>query len=82
MFLRELFDTDQESEDLEISKDYDPAYDDSIRNSDDVRKTQLTLRQINRARKASEFHQEEKKKEIEFIQKMYGQSGEEEEMGI
>ena len=32
----------------------------------------LTLKQINKARKASEFHQEEKEKELDFIRQMYG----------
>lgn len=77
MILRELFDI---SDNNEEEKGYDPAYDDSVKNSDDVRTTQLKLKQINRARKSSEFHQEEQRKELAFIQQMYGQT-EEEEMG-
>ena len=39
---------------------------------DDTRKTRLTLRQINRARKASELHASEKTGELDFIRQMYG----------
>lgn len=72
MILRELFYYDKES--LLPGEDdrYDPAYDDSIVNLDDTRKTRLTLRQINRARKASELHNREKTKELDFVKQMYG----------
>jgi hypothetical protein len=39
---------------------------------DDTRKTRLTLKQINRIRKASDLHAEEKKKDLEFVRQMYG----------
>jgi len=39
---------------------------------DDTRKTRLTLSQINRIRKASELHTEEKREEQEFVKQMYG----------
>jgi hypothetical protein len=51
---------------------YDPAYDDSIVDLDDVRKTRLTLKQINRVRKAAELHTQEKEKEMDFVRQMYG----------
>ena len=51
---------------------YEPEYDDSIVNFDDTRKTRLTLRQINRARKASELHTNEKADELDFVRQMYG----------
>ena len=41
-------------------------------NRDDTRKTRLTLRQINKARTASEIHSEEKDKELAFVRQMYG----------
>lgn len=50
---------------------YDPKYDQSIISTGDTRKTKLTLRQINRARKASEFHNNEQQKELEFVRDMY-----------
>jgi len=39
---------------------------------DDKRKTRLTLRQINRARKAAELHTKEQGKELDFVRQMYG----------
>ena len=72
MILRELFYYDKET--LEPTEDmaYDPQYDDSIVKSSDTRKTRLTLRQINRARKASDVHTIEQTKELEFVRQMYG----------
>jgi len=72
MILRELFYYDKET--LLPAEDdrYDPTYDDSIVDLDDTRKTRLTLRQINRARKAAELHTEEKTKELDFVRQMYG----------
>jgi hypothetical protein len=72
MILRELFYYDKETlEPIEDNR-YDPQYDQSIVDLDDTRKTRLTLSQINRARKASELHTEEKAKELDFVRQMYG----------
>lgn len=72
MILRELFYYDKET--LEPTEDdrYEPQEDESPVNYDDTRKTRLTLRQINRARKASEQHKEEQIKELDFVRQMYG----------
>ncbi len=43
----------------------------------DTRKVRLTLKQINMMRMQSESHFAEKENELEFIQTMYGASGEE-----
>lgn len=72
MILRELFYYDKETLLPKEDDRYDPVYDDSIVDLDDTRKTRLTLRQINRARKAAELHTEEKSKELDFIRQMYG----------
>ena len=72
MILRELFYFDKETIDPIEDKRYDATDDKSIVNRDDTRKTRLTLRQINKARRSSELHQEEKKKELEFVRQMYG----------
>ena len=72
MILRELFYFDKETVDPVEDKRYDATDDKSIVNRDDTRKTRLTLRQINKARKASELHNEEKEKELEFVRQMYG----------
>ena len=72
MILRELFYFDKETVDPIEDKSYDATDDKSIVNRDDTRKTRLTLRQINKARRASELHNEEKVKELEFVRQMYG----------
>jgi len=72
MHLREFFYFDRETIEPVEDKGYDPSMDDSVMNRSDTRKTRLTLRQINKARKASELHNEEKDKELFFIRQMYG----------
>ena len=72
MHLRDFFYFDRETIEPVEDKGYDPSMDDSIMSKDDTRKTRLTLRQINKARKASELHNEEKDKELFFIRQMYG----------
>ena len=72
MILRELFYYDKETVEPVEDNRYDPQYDDSIVDLDDTRKTRLTLRQINRARKASELHTKEKAGELDFVRQMYG----------
>ena len=61
---------------------YDPQYDDSIIDLDDTRKTRLTLRQINRARKASELHTKEKAKENDIVRQMYGIAAQAQAAGV
>ena len=82
MILRELFYFDKET--IESTEDdrYDPQYDDSIVKMKDNRKTRLTLRQINRARKASELHTTEKAGELDFVRQMYGIAAQAEAAGI
>lgn len=72
MILRELFYFDKETVDPVDDKRYDGTSDDSVLKKSDTRKTKLTLRQINRIRKASELHQEESKRDLEFVKQMYG----------
>tara|TARA_B110000503_G_scaffold122932_1_gene188054 strand:+ start:6325 stop:6573 length:249 start_codon:yes stop_codon:yes gene_type:complete len=72
MILRELFYYDKETTMPTEDDRYDPVYDDSIVELSDTRKTRLTLRQINRARKAAEMHTQEKTKELDFVRQMYG----------
>ena len=72
MQLRELFYFDTETLEPGEQKGYDPSYDQSIVTKDDTRKTRLTLRQINKIRKASELHKEEQEKELHFVRQMYG----------
>ena len=72
MILRELFYFDKQTIEPIEDKSYDPTDDESIVKHDDTRKTRLTLRQINKARKASEVHAEEQEKELDFVRQMYG----------
>lgn len=72
MILRELFYFDKETIEPVEDKSYDPSYDTTPLKSDDTRKTRLTLRSINKIRKASELHIEEQEKELVFIRQMYG----------
>ena len=72
MILREFFYFDKQTFEPVEDKSYDPTDDESIVKRDDTRKTRLTLKMINTARRAAEFHEEEKEKELEFIRQMYG----------
>ncbi len=72
MILRELFYYDKET--LEPIEDdrYEERDDDSPLEYNDTRKTRLTLRQINKVRKAAELHTKEQDKELDFVRQMYG----------
>lgn len=72
MILRELFYFDRDTLEPVEDKSYDEISDQSPIDYDDTRKTRLTLRQINKIRKASEVHQEERIKDLDFIRQMYG----------
>jgi hypothetical protein len=71
MLLREIFYFDKNDVNTADHKMYDPEHDQSIIGTTDTRKTKFTLKQINRARKASEFHNNEQQKELEFVRNMY-----------
>ena len=77
MILRELFYFDPETIEPVEDKRYDPSSDTSPLKSSDTRKTRLTLRQINKIRKASELHQEDTARDLDFIRQMYGVPAEE-----
>lgn len=51
---------------------YEPADDKSIIQVDDKRKSKLTLKDINKARKSSDMHREDAAKELNFVRQMYG----------
>ena len=72
MILRELFYFDKETIEPVEDKTYDATDDESVIKRDDTRKTRLTLRQINKARTASEIHAQEEQKELDFVRQMYG----------
>ena len=70
--LREIFYFDKETLEPVDNKQYDPIDDESIVKRDDTRKTRLTLRQINKVRKAADLHSEEQIKDLDFVRQMYG----------
>ena len=72
MILRELFYFDKISTESGEQKEYDPTSDQGIMGVSDTRKTRLSLKQINKARKAGEFHKDEQEKELVFVRQMYG----------
>ena len=72
MQLREIYYLDKDTMEPVEDGRYDPDYDDSIVQTDDTRKTRLTLRDINRARRADDMHRREKQKDLSRIQAMYG----------
>ena len=71
MKLLEFFTYTQDG--FEQDKSYDPEQDISVLDSEDTRKTRLTLKDINSMRLASEDHDAQQKEEAVFVQKMYGQ---------
>ena len=72
MILRELFYFDRNTVEPVDDKRYEADYDDAPVKRSDTRKSRLTLAQINRIRKSSELHTEEKVKELQFVKQMYG----------
>ena len=72
MILRELFYFDKETIEPVEDNRYEPQYDETPVKAKDNRKTKLTLRQINRIRKASELHTKEAQEELFFVRQMYG----------
>jgi len=72
MILRELYYFDDKTMEPVEDNRYEPADDKSIIKVDDTRKTRLTLKDINKARKASDVHKEDAAKELNFVRQMYG----------
>jgi|TARA_B110000858_G_C17712001_1_gene431049 hypothetical protein len=71
MILRELYYFDKESEEPTMDKSFAPN-EESKRKRSDTRKVRLSLEDIKKARLATEFSEEEKVKELEFVRQMYG----------
>lgn len=69
-------------EGFEQDKAYNPDNDISILDQNDTRKTRLSLNDINEMRLASEDHDEQQKEEAIFVQKMYGQPAQEDNLQI
>lgn len=71
MILRELFYFNKNNQDMKDDSRYDAESDDSIMDKKDTRKIRLTLKQINKLRRASESHALEQARDMEFVSKMY-----------
>jgi hypothetical protein len=71
MILRELFYFSKDTAESQQDDQYIATRDTSVLDSDDNRKTRLTLGQINELRKASDLHIKEQEAELEFIARMY-----------
>ena len=69
-------------EGFEQDKNYEPDNDISVLDKDDTRKTRLTLKDINDMRLASEEHDEQQKEEAVFVQKMYAQPQQADDLAI
>jgi hypothetical protein len=72
MILRELYYFDQKTMEPIEDNRYDAEDDTSVVDLDDTRKTRLTLRDINKARRAEEAHRQEATKDLEYVRSMYG----------
>lgn len=72
MFLREFIYFDKQHAGTIENNRYNPEYDQTILNSNDVRKTpRLTLKTINDIRKAGEARELELEENLGLIRKMY-----------
>ena len=72
MILRELFYSTEFPLNQVNKRNTIPHPTQSVMGISDTRKTRLTLKQINKARKAGEFHKDEQQKELTFVRDMYG----------
>lgn len=82
MILRELYYFDEKTMEPVEDDRYEPADDKSIIKVDDKRKSRLTLKDINKARKASDMHKNDAAKELNFVRQMYGLAGQAAAQGI
>jgi len=72
MILRELYYFNKETMEPEEDETFDSSEDKSVIKVDDERKSRLTLKDINRARRASDAHRDQKAKDLNYIRQMYG----------
>ena len=69
MILRELFYFDKDTLDTIQDDSYEPQYDQSVVETDDTRKTKLTLTQINREEKVRKLISKKKIKSLISLDK-------------
>jgi hypothetical protein len=80
MIVRELYYFDKETMEPIEDERYDAGDDESIMSLGDTRKTRLTLKDINKARRADDQHQKEANKDLDHIRAMYGMAAQAEAM--
>ena len=71
MILKELFYFNNNDKDMSQDDRYSADHDDSVVKKKDTRKLRLSLKQINRLRRASDLHELEHAKDVDFVSKMY-----------
>lgn len=71
MLLREFMYFDRTHSDPQENNRYLNQNDTSVLKNSDLRKTRLTLKDINMIRKAAEAHQKEEREELGLVRKMY-----------
>jgi len=72
MIIRELYYLYKDTMEPVDDHRYNPSDDTSIMKIDDTRKTRLTLKDINRARRADDMHRKESSKDLIHVRAMYG----------
>lgn len=82
MILRELYYFDKETMEPVEDQRYDADKDESVVDMDDTRKTRLTLKDINKARRADDMHRKEAQKDLVHIRQMYGIAANQEEAAV
>ena len=74
MILRELFYFNNGESEMEQDDDrYDASKDHNVMKKGDTRKIRLTLKQINKLRRASDQHYLDQERDVESISTMYAQ---------
>ena len=71
MILKELFYFSNNDKDMSQDDRYSADHDDSVLKRGNTRKIRLSLKQINRLRRAGDLHELEHQKDIKFVSKMY-----------
>lgn len=82
MLLNEFIYFNENEPEMSDKGRYDPSDDSSVIKSSDLRKSRLTLRMLNRLRKAGDAREREQKEELELVRVMYATPKEAQQPGI
>ena len=72
MIIKELYYFDKDTMEPVEDNRYEASDDEGIVDIDDTRKTRLTLKDINKARRADDMHRKEKSEDLIQVRSMYG----------